>query len=801
MARPAASALSGGVPGAGLLTFHAGGRVMHRTVLHPIFWAPAGFSFPTGYEATVQQYLVDIAQDSGLTTNVFATTGEYADASGVAAYDITAGGSFDDTTAFPANSCFGGGTTCIVDAALQTEVHAVATAQSIAPSTTDLYVLFLPPNATTCFDGTNITGTTQCSANSVRHRAFCGYHAAMGSLSSPEIYAVMPYPASTGCGTGGTPNSTGADPLVDYIISVTSHEVAEAMTDPLLDAWYSDSSNPSGNENGDNCNQVYGTALGGAGTSAWNQVVNGHTYFTQTEWVNEAGGSCVQTYTNPLQASLQAPASAPARASVTFSAAASTATGGAITTYRFSFGDGTATVSGSSPTVVHAFAAPGTYAVSLVVSGNVGVAAGTTASIAVTPATVVARITAPAGAPTGTSVSFDGSTSTADAGIATFAWDFGDGSAPVEGASATAQHAYAHPGTYTVALTVTAVGGAAATATTHYTVSDRAPTALGSITTVGVVAVGDTVAFDGSSSSDPDGTVTGWAWTFGDGDVGAGTTPTHAYSTPGSYPVALRVTDNSGVDSQAVAVGSVVVLDAPNATFTLPSPQPTGQSAHFNAGGSTGPEPIVAYTWDFGDGSPTASGVSAAHAYVHAGAYTVTLTIRDAGGRTRSLGRTMTILDRPPVIVLGAGPFSVVVGRPLVLDASGSGDPDGSIAAYAWAFGDGSTSTLATPSHTWSHTGTYRVTLHVVDDSGSSATVARVVHVTLAPACVVPDLRGRTLARARLLLRTSHCALGRVRRIRSARPKGTVIRSSPTGGSHRHPVGTRVAVVVSRGPK
>ena len=63
------------------------------------------------------------------------------------------------------------------------------------------------------------------------------------------------------------------------------------------------------------------------------------------------------------------------------------------------------------------------------------------------------------------------------------------------------------------------------------------------------VAVGGaplTVSFDGSTSSDPDGQIQGFAWTFGDGATGAGMTTTHTYTTPGNYVAALTVTDDRG---------------------------------------------------------------------------------------------------------------------------------------------------------------------------------------------------------------------------------------------------------------
>lgn len=66
-----------------------------------------------------------------------------------------------------------------------------------------------------------------------------------------------------------------------------------------------------------------------------------------------------------------------------------------------------------------------------------------------------------------------------------------------------------------------------------------------------------TVGFDGSGSSDPDGTIVSYAWNFGDGAAATGPAPSHTYSQPGSYTAALTVTDNSGAAGTAQATITV----------------------------------------------------------------------------------------------------------------------------------------------------------------------------------------------------------------------------------------------------
>ena len=137
---------------------------------------------------------------------------------------------------------------------------------------------------------------------------------------------------------------------------------------------------------------------------------------------------------------------------------------------------------------------------------------------------------------------------------------------------------------------------------------------------------------DGSTSSDPDGTVASYAWNFGDGTTGTGATASHTYAAAGSYTVTLTVTDDRGATN---AVSRSVTVRAPNkapvAAFTSSA---TDLTATFDGSGSSDPDGTIAsYAWDFGDGA-SASTAKAAHTYAAGGSYTVKLTVTDdRGGR------------------------------------------------------------------------------------------------------------------------------------------------------------------------
>ncbi|MGB7980662.1 MAG: LamG-like jellyroll fold domain-containing protein [Candidatus Nanopelagicales bacterium] len=151
-------------------------------------------------------------------------------------------------------------------------------------------------------------------------------------------------------------------------------------------------------------------------------------------------------------------------------------------------------------------------------------------------------------------VSVDGSESKdSDGSVASYAWEFGDGSPAVTGAEVKVDHTYAEAGTYTITLVVTDDEGAVSEAVTKDVpvVGNEAPVAKFSSSVDRLK-----VSVDGSESRDSDGSVASYAWEFGDGSpavTGAEVKVDHTYAEAGTYTITLVVTDDEGAVSEAVA--------------------------------------------------------------------------------------------------------------------------------------------------------------------------------------------------------------------------------------------------------
>jgi len=387
---------------------------------------------------------------------------------------------------------------------------------------------------------------------------------------------------------------------------------------------------------------------------------------------------------------------------------------GTITTWFWNFGD-KSTSTQENPS--HVYSDPGTYTVSLTVAGPGGVDTESKLDYVVVsfPAPVSDFSATPSSGPAPLTVQF---TSLATGEVSTGSWAFGDGSTSVQQSPA---HTYTTPGTYTVSLEVTGPGGSdIETKNDFIVVTEPLPVASfsGSPLT-GLAPL--TVSFTDSSG----GTTTSWAWTFGDGGTSSEQNPAHTYSSPGSYTVSLTASGPSGDDLKVENDYVVVQFPPPSAGFTgTPLSGVAPLTVNFTDS-SLGV--ITGRSWSFGD-SGTANGTNPSHVYAEPGTYAVSLTVTGPGGTdVQTNNNYVTVLEPPPAANFTGTPSAGVA--PLTVDFTDFSV--GNITGHAWDFGDGGTSNLANPTHTFASAGVYTVSL-TVTSAGGVDTETRTNYITVA---------------------------------------------------------------------
>ena len=417
----------------------------------------------------------------------------------------------------------------------------------------------------------------------------------------------------------------------------------------------------------------------------------------------------------------------------------------------------------------------GTYTFRLTVTDNSGATAFDDMNIVVNPAPVKpppvnVPPTVSAGAdvtitlPT-RSATMNATASDPDGSISKYAWTKTSGPA----AFSISNTAIANPtisgltaGTYTFRLTVTDNSGATAFDDMNIVV-DPAPVKPPPVNVPPTVSAGADVTITlptrsatmNATASDPDGSISKYAWTKTSGPAAfsisntAIANPTISGLTAGTYTFRLTVTDNSGAtafDDMNIVVNPAPVKPPPvnvpptvsagaDVTITLPT-----RSATMNATASDPDGSISKYAWTKTSGpaafsisntaiaNPTISGLTA-------GTYTFRLTVTDNSGATAFDDMNIVVdpapvkpppVNVPPTVSAGADVTITLPTRSATMNATAS-DPDGSISKYAWTKTSGpaafsiSNTAIANPTISGLTAGTYTFRLTVTDNSGATA--------------------------------------------------------------------------------
>ena len=373
-------------------------------------------------------------------------------------------------------------------------------------------------------------------------------------------------------------------------------------------------------------------------------------------------------------------------------------TSGSPTSWQWNFGDGS-TSTAKNPT--HAFLKEGSYGVTLITTVGSGQRqGGKTVTVARVSVLASSFNFPPASPAAGQSVQF---TDASMGSPTSWLWNFGDGTSSIAQNPA---HAYTTAGPKSVTLTVTNSSGSSSSSSRAVTVA-AALTASFSFSPSSPTS-GQAVQFTDLSSGNP----ASWAWSFGDGVTSTLQNPAHTFTTAGSKPVTLTVTNSAGSNSTS----RTVVVTAPlTASYTFSPGAPVSSQAVQFTDTSIGSPSL--WQWNFGDGS-TSSSQNPSHAFMSAGSYSVALTVMNASTQNTV---TQTINVAPANTLVAAfnySPVSPAAGQAIQFTDASTGGPT----SWSWAFGDGSTSTSRNPSHSYATTGSKAVTLTATNSAGSNST-------------------------------------------------------------------------------
>jgi PKD repeat protein len=234
------------------------------------------------------------------------------------------------------------------------------------------------------------------------------------------------------------------------------------------------------------------------------------------------------------------------------------------------------------------------------------------------------------------------------------------------------------------------------------------------------INVGGAVYFEGTGFSDNATIFYNWNFDGGAANTNVEDPGIIVFSTQGTYTVTFNVSDDESLWDPTPDTVVITVTPTPsgNPFADAGSSQAGYVGDTFNFDGSASTDPgggIILYHWDFGDGTTT-TGVTPSHIYAAAGSYSVELTVFDADGYTHA--DTITIdayTPGIPVAIFSGTPISGPL--PVVVNFTDESLTQDTIASWDWNFGDGSTSTLQNPSHSYTWDGKFHVTLTITEAS------------------------------------------------------------------------------------
>ena len=277
-------------------------------------------------------------------------------------------------------------------------------------------------------------------------------------------------------------------------------------------------------------------------------------------------------------------------------------------------------------------------------------------------------------------------------------WDFGDG---VKSTQKNPTYTYQNNGTYDVKLISTNSLGCSSTFDIKAAVIVTPPIANFTLNNTPSCAP-VTMVFNNTSVGS-----SSWKWNLGDGTSSTLQNPTHIYKLPGNYTVSLIAKGNGCSDT--IEKKSIIQVINPNANYVIPPPIKV--CAPYSTSFSDQTPGASSWNWNFGDGT-TSNLQNPSHTYSKAGTYIVSLDISLSGGCTQSY----PVFKK--IIVQGGDKGFSIQTQACPPYISTCIDSSASSKSWQWIFGDGDTSHVKNPLHTYKHAGFFLVNIEIHDASG-----------------------------------------------------------------------------------
>lgn len=290
-------------------------------------------------------------------------------------------------------------------------------------------------------------------------------------------------------------------------------------------------------------------------------------------------------------------------------------------------------------------------------------------------------------------------------------WDFGDGNTST---NVNPNHTYFSMPNDSITLTITDNNGC------QKSISNTIINSLDAIFTAGdtLVCHNTPVTF---STTNP--AINIWNWDFGDGSTSTLSNPSHQYDTTGIYTVSLFVSDGQGCEDSVIKTDYVQVKGVNSSfTFSAPSQCPPVVTSFANSSADA-----VSYIWDFGDGANSTI-ENPTHIYTNSGSYQIMLMATNNMGCVDTLLHPDSILIPGPIVDFNVNQLTGCDSLTISISNNSL-----NTTSYSFDFGDGSSSQLINPSHTYSQSGTFNITLVAEDSSGCQSFLTYPNPVVISP--------------------------------------------------------------------